>query len=277
MGMRASLRNPARYFLLAMLSASPFSISLADVSDQPFEKRFSFSAGAFVTNHDTNIRLDSAAGPGTVVNLEDNLGLDATTNIFRIDAAWQFAARHKVNFGVFDLSQTGSRTVDQELLIDGDTFSVGAFVVTDWKMRLNELGYSYRIRGNERTRWWVNVAFFVQDTAITVAETTTGGDVATEDVVLPLPKFGFAVDHAFSNRWIGHAGADFFKLEVGDVGGSLVDLRATLDYRFTDNLSIGAGLHWIDITVDLNRPVSGWQGQFDWDTLGMMLYGRVLW
>ena len=229
------------------------------------------------SDHDTNVRLDSDVGLGAVVNLEDDLGLDATTDIFRIDAAWRFADRHKVHFGIFDLSQIGSRTLDRELIIDGETYSVGESVLTDWKMRLIELGYSYRIRSNERTQWWMNVGFFVQDTEITVAETASGGDAATEDVVLPLPKIGIEVDHAFSNRWIGHAGADIFKLEVGDVGGSLVDLRVTLDYRFTDNFSMGAGLHWIDVTVDLNRPVSGWKGRFDWNTRGLMLYGRLMW
>jgi len=262
---------------MAMLFASPFGIAMADLSGQPFDRKFSLSAGAFITDHDTNIRLDSDAGLGAVVNLEDDLGLDATTNIFRADAVWQFGDRHRAQLGIFDLSQSGNKTLDRELTIDGVTYSVGAKVLTDWKMQLIELGYSYRIRGNARTQWWVNVAFFVQDTAITVAETARGGDVATEDVVLPLPKIGVAVDHAFSNRWIGHAGADVFKLEVGDVGGSLVDLRATLDYRFTDNFSIGAGLHWIDVNVQLNRPVSGWKGLFEWDTRGIMLYGKLMW
>ena len=250
---------------------------MGEVSGQPFDKKFSISAGAFVTDHDTNIRLDTDTGPGTVVNLEDDLGLDATTNIFRAEATWKFADRNKVHFGIFDLSQKGNRTLDQDLIIDGETFSVGTSVLTDWKMQLIELGYSYRIRGNERTQWWLEVAFFIQDTAITVAETESGGDVASEDVVLPLPKFGVSVDHAFSERWIGHAGVNLFKLDVGDVGGSLVDLRATLDYRFTDNFSIGAGWHLINVTVDLDKSVSGWQGRFDWDTRGLMLYGRLVW
>ena len=262
---------------MAILAVSTCSVAMAEISSQPFDKKFSISAGAFVTDHDTNIRLDTDAGHGTVVNLEDDLGLDATTNIFRADASWRFADRHKAHLGVFDLSQTGSRTLDRDLIIDGETFSVNEEVLTDWKMKLIEVGYSYRIRGDERTQWWVDVAFFIQDTAITVAETASGGDVATEDVVLPLPKFGASVDHAFSERWIGHAGIDVFKLEVGDVGGSLVDLRATLDYRFTDNFSIGAGWHLINVTVDLDKSVSGWQGRFDWETRGLMLYGRLVW
>jgi hypothetical protein len=277
MGMPARLRNSTECILIAVLAVSPFSLALADVSSHPFDQKFSFSAGAFVTDHDTNIRLDSDAGIGTVVNLEDDLGLDPTTNIFRAEGTWRFAKRHKARLGIFDLSQKGGRTLDQNLVIDGDTYLNGESVLTDWKMQLIELGYSYRIRSNERTQWWLNVAFFIQNTAIFVQETAFGSEVSSEDVVLPLPKFGVGVDHAFSDRWIGHAGVDLFKLEVGDVGGSLVDLRATLDYRFTDNFSMGAGWHLINVTVNLNRPVSGWQGRFDWETRGLMLYGRLLW
>lgn len=265
------------FVLIAILALAPCSSTLAEISDLPFDKKFSVSAGAFITDHDTRIRLDADAGLGTEVSLEDDLGLDATTNILRLDTVWRFAERHRANFGVFDLSQTGNRTLDRDLVIDGEVYSLGSAVLTVWKMRLFELGYSYRIRGNERTQWWLNVGFFLQDTEITVAETLTGGDVSSEDVVLPLPKFGAAVGHAFSERWFGRAGVDVFKLEIGDVGGSLVDLRATLDYRFTQNFSVGVGLHLINVAVDLDRSVSGWQGRFDWETRGLMLYGRLMW
>ena len=267
----------AKCVLIALFAIAPCSFALAEVSGQPFDARFSISAGAFITDHDTNIRLDTDFGVGTLVNLEDDLGLDATTNILRVNGAWQFADRHRAHFGIFDLSQDGAKTLERELIIEEETFLLGESVLTAWKMRLFEIGYSYRIRGNERFQWWFNVAAFIQDTSITVAETATGGDVSSEDIVLPLPKLGTVVDYAFTDRWIGHAGVDVFKLEIGDVGGSLVDLRATLDYRFTDNLSVGVGWHLINVMVDLDRSVSGWKGRFDWETRGLMLYGRLAW
>jgi hypothetical protein len=281
LGLRAGVHGRIQFLAICVLAVicglSPCGPALAELSDGPFDKKFSFSAGAFITDHDTRIRLDTDAGRGTELSLENGLGLDATTNIKRIDAAWRYAERHRVLFGVFDLSQTGSRTLDQDLVIDRESYFVGEAVLTDWKMQLFELGYSYRIRANERTRWWLNVSFFIQDTEINVAETVTGGDVSSEDVVLPLPKFGLAVDHAFSKHWFGHAGVDVFKLEIGDVGGSLVDFRATLDYRMTEYFSVGVGWHLINVAVDLDRPVSGWKGRFNWETRGAILYGRLKW
>ena len=276
-GLHGHIRYSNKCVFVVVFGFSLCSTTLAEESGHPLDKKFSISAGAFITDHDTRIRLDTDAGPGTEVSLENDLGLDATTNIMRIDVAWRFSERHRAHFGVFDLSQTGSRTLDIELIIDGDTYSPGEAILTDWKMQLFELGYSYRIRGNERTQWWLNIGFFIQDTEITVAETATSGDVSSEDVVLPLPKFGFSVGHVFNEHWFGHAGIDVFKLEIGDVGGSLVDLRATLDYRFTEYFSVGAGWHLINVVVNLDRPVSGWQGRFDWETRGLMLYGRLMW
>jgi len=262
---------------LVVFGLSLCGITLAEGYGHPLDKKFSVSAGAFITDHDTRIRLDTDSGPGTEVSLENDLGLDATTDVMRIDAAWRFSERHRALFGVFDLSQTGRKTLDSDLVIDGDTYLLNETVLTDWKMQLIELVYSYRIRGNERTEWWLNVGVFIQDAKITVAETATGGDVTSEDIVLPLPKFGLGVGHVFNEHWFGHAGVDVFKLEIGDVGSSLVDVRATLDYRFTEYFSVGAGWHHISVIANLDRSVSGWQGRFDWEARGLMLYGRLLW
>jgi hypothetical protein len=236
---------------------------------------FAYPALSPATNHTTKIRLDTDAGLGTVVTLEEDLGLDATTNVARIDGSWRFAERHRLNVSIFDLSQDGKRTLDRELIIDGEEFSIGEAVATDWKMRLYELGYSYSLVRGERTEWWINAGIFLQDTALTVEETGSGSDHASEDIVVPLPKFGTSVAHAFSNRWVGRIGIDIFKLSISDYAASLVDLRTTLDYRFTDSFSVGAGWHLIDVTVDIDR--SGWRGRFDWRTTGIMLYGRLLW
>lgn len=275
--MRGHIRFSKKCVLVVAFGLSLCNTTLAEEFGHPLDKKFSVSAGAFITDHDTRIRLDTDAGLGTEVSLENDLGLDATTNIKRVDAAWRFSERHRALFGVFDLSQTGSKTLDRDFVIDGETYSTDEAILTDWKMQLFELGYAYRIRGNERTQWWLNVSFFIQNTEITVVETATGGDVSSEDVVLPLPKFGLAVDHVFNEHWFGHAGVDVFKLEIGDVGGSLVDLRATLDYRFTENFSIGAGWHLINVDVNLDRSVSDWQGRFNWETRGILLYGRLIW
>ena len=85
------------------------------------------------------------------------------------------------------------------------------------------------------------------------------------------------VEYAFTKRWIGRAGLDVFKLELDDVGGSLVDFRTTLDYRVTDNFNLGVGWHLIDVAVDLDRSVSGWQGRFDWESRGFMFYASLTW
>lgn len=265
------------FVLASLLTALIGDVAAADVTREPFNSKYSLSVGGFFTDHDTNIRLDSSAGPGTVVNLENDLGLDSTTNVFRVDGVWRFADRHRAHFAIFDLSQAGLRVLDKNLVIEGVLYSVGEAVVTDWKMRLIEVGYSYRMLDRQKFKWWFNVAAFVQDTRITVDEIGTGGSVASEDVVLPLPKLGSMIEYEFTKRWIGRAGLDVLKLEINDVDGKLIDLRATLDYRFTDNFSLGVGWHLINLAVDLDRSVSGWQGRFDWETHGLMLYGRLIW
>jgi len=269
------IRVLLNFFLLGQIAIGVPSIVAAEVTREPFDSRFSVSVGGFFTDHDTNVQLDTTGGPGAYVNLEDDLGLSSKTDILRIDAFWHFAERHRIHFATFDLSQDGSRVLATDLLIDGELYVVDEIVATDWDLTLYEIGYSYALIGRARFQWWLNAALFIQDTSISV--TALDGDVSAEDVVLPLPKLGTAIEYAFTRRWIGRAGIDVFKLEVDNFGGSLIDFRTTLDYRFTDHFSLGVGWQYIDIEADLDKSRSGWRGELDWETHGWMIYGGLEW
>ena len=90
-GMHGHIRFSKKRVLVVVFGFWLCSTTLAEDFGQPLDKKFSVSVGAFITDHDTRIRLDTDAGPGTEVSLENDLGLDATTNIMRFDAAWRFS------------------------------------------------------------------------------------------------------------------------------------------------------------------------------------------
>ena len=52
--------------------------------DEPQRERGSVMLGAFITNRDSSTRVDSAFGPGTELNLEDDLGLDSSITVARL-------------------------------------------------------------------------------------------------------------------------------------------------------------------------------------------------
>ena len=138
--------------LLILIALGVPGIVAADVTREPFESRFSLSVGGFFTDHDTNVQLDTTAGPGAFVSLEDSLGLDSKTDILRIDAFWRFAERHRMHFAAFDLSQEGTQTLEENILFGEELFLIGESVVTDWDLQLYEIGSVYLIGGPYRFR-----------------------------------------------------------------------------------------------------------------------------
>ncbi|HEU4618951.1 MAG TPA: hypothetical protein VFV10_13000 [Gammaproteobacteria bacterium] len=77
---------------------------------QPNERteRASIQLGAFITDHKATARLDSGAGRGTDVDLENDLGLDSTTSVARLGGHFWFRPRGRLDAAVFDLSRTGT-------------------------------------------------------------------------------------------------------------------------------------------------------------------------
>jgi hypothetical protein len=60
--------------------------------DTPWEK-FSFNAGYFISNTNTDLSLGS--GLGVTVDVEELLGLDTTNSVFRVDTFWRFTENRR--------------------------------------------------------------------------------------------------------------------------------------------------------------------------------------
>ena len=56
------------------------------------------------------------------------------------------------------------------------------------------------------------------------------------------------VDYALTQRLILRTHAGFFRLDLDDIEGRLIETRLTLDYFFTKHLGVGLGLEGSDIS-----------------------------
>jgi hypothetical protein len=111
LGLVKDMLTKSKVFIWLLLLAPAFAFAQSEVDD-----RFSISVGAFVTNRSTDTQIDSdVLGKGTVINFEDDLGLDSSDTVFRIDGHYQFGQKHRVNFSVFDLSRDSSATILRDI------------------------------------------------------------------------------------------------------------------------------------------------------------------
>ena len=77
--------------------------------------------------------------------------------------------------------------------------------------------------------------------------------VKAGDALAPLPTIGFYGAYAFTPRWLLSGRVDFFSMSYGDYDGSLTDVSAGVDYRFSRNFGVGVGYRYVDYDVDVTR------------------------
>ena len=87
-------------------------------------ERASFILGAFITDRETRTRLDSDQGQGTRLDMEQDLGLDSSTTVARLDGYYWLTPRQRLDLSLFDLSRDATRRIDKTIEYGDETFSI---------------------------------------------------------------------------------------------------------------------------------------------------------
>lgn len=288
---RAPSRFPRRlvaagFTLLAVCaaacSATRTTARDAVLSDAATEDAYSWPSlslsvgGQLFAEVDTKMRVDSpSAGIGTEIDLEDDFDVDDQVFAGRIDAGWRFAKRHALDFSVFDLRRTGTRTIDREIQIGDETFPVNTSVKSEFETLVAKLAYRYGFL--QRKRWHAGASFGLY--WLDMQTQWTAGSIGVEEELqakAPLPVFGLFGSYALTPKLYLTGVTEFFGLEYEQYEGFLNDTRLVLEHRTFDHLALGVGLDYfmIDATVESERD-DLLEAEFEYDYLGLMFFARL--
>ena len=245
------------------------AVSAPVAAESSDENNFSLSLGVFITDRDTDTRLDGSIGDGTPLNLERDLGLDSSDNVFRVDGYYKFNERHRIDFSVFDLSRDASKPITSDIQWGDELFTIDTVVETDVSLEIYKAAYTYSFYRRDKGYLGATAGLYVADTRASLSEQTLG-TAEVGDITAPLPVIGLRGEYAFNDKWSFRASGEFFFVEYEGVEGSLVDLYAGLDYRVLDNLSIGAGFN--TVTIDVDTSESRFEGAIDWEYSGGLIF-----
>ena len=251
-------------FVSALLIALPQAAGAQATIDD----RFSLSLGVFVTDRDTDTQLDGNTS-GSNINLEGDLGLESSDTAFRLDGYYRFNERHRVDFSAFDLSRTASKQIDKDLEWGDSFYSIDTVLNSELDLKIYKLAYTYSFMRRDSGYLGVTAGLYIADTESSIAEENVG-QATIGSVTAPLPVIGLRGEYALSERWTFRASGEFFFIEYDNIGGSLVDLYAGLDYRVLDNLSLGVGVNSVDIGIDIEK--TDFLGALDWQYIGGLVF-----
>jgi hypothetical protein len=242
---------------------------LVQTANAEIDPKFSVSVGAFFTDRDSQTRIDGATNPGTEVDLEGDLGLEKSDTVFRVDAYWRFAEKHRLDFSTFDLSRSATKLIERDIVWDDTTYPVSAEVDVTADLEIYKAAYTWEFLKRGRSFLGATIGIYVADIGASISAESIGSS-ESDDLTAPLPVVGLRGEYRFAERWSIRGSAEVFFIEYGDYDGSLYDLFAGVDFSVTDNIAVGVGFNSVQLDVGVSK--AGFQGDLNWQYDGALAY-----
>jgi hypothetical protein len=241
----------------------------------PWEKG-SISLGGFISTTKSEFQLNSESlGVGTMVDLEDGLGMDADYTSFRVDAFYRMGStrRHQLEFHYYQSNRDGARVTQQDYQIGDTVFPAGTGLTSELNLWFANINYSYAFLSDDRVR--LSGSLGVHTTGIKFKVSGSGLGSESEDVTAPLPVIGARFDVVLTERWRVRSALDVFYLDYENYRGALVDSGIAVEYLPFKHVGFGLGFNTVryGLKADENGELAGnWNGQIRYDFAGALLY-----
>lgn len=232
--------------------------------------RFSLSLGVFVTDRDTQTRLNSSEiRDGTLIDFEGDLGMDSSDSVFRVDGYFRVSDRHRLDFSTFDFSRTATKVIEKDIEWQGTIYPIDTTVDSTSDLQVYKLAYTYSLFRRDDAYLGLTGGIYVADLAARLSAESIAAK-AGGGVTAPLPVVGIRGEYPFGEKWTFRMSAEFFSLAYQDLDGSLVDLYTVVDYQLFDRVAVGAGLN--SVRLDVGVAKSRFDGDVDWRYDGGLLF-----
>lgn len=252
------------------------TLAQADDYLSPTDERVRLSLGVMHLSSTTGIRLDSGAGvQGTPIDAENDLGLDSSDFEPKFQAMVRVGERHRLRFDYFTLDRTGNTTITgADILFRDVILPTGEPVETDLSLRT--LGISYEYSFIHREKFELAATIGINDTDISARARITTQTLhvdQSEDQAGPFPTIGLDTTYVVSKRFYFDARAQYFKLAVDHLSGTLTFYEAAALYRLRPNISFALGYTSAKADLASRQPANS--GYFDFDTKGPEVFVRI--
>jgi hypothetical protein len=241
----------------------------------PTDDRMRVSLGGMHVSSSTTIRADSTTGvQGTVLNGEDQFGLDKSDYEPKFEVMVRAGTRNRLWLNYFTLDREGSTVVQQPIVFRDVVLQPGEPLQSELDLRLLSLTYGYSFWHGEKLELAATLG-------ITSVQINAQAKVATEQVHVnetetaagPFPTPGFTATWAVSKHFYLDGRVQYLNLHIDNLDGSLGMGELNLLYRVHPNVSFAVG--YAEIKAHVNSTKTSDSGLFDFNTKGPQLFVRV--
>jgi hypothetical protein len=260
-----------------VLAALALFATLAHAEDylSPTEERVRLSLGVVHLSNDTNLQLDSSAGiPGTALNAEDVFGLDKSDFEAKIQAMVRVGERHRLRFDYFSLDRADSTTVTQPIVFRDVVLQTGDPLNSNLSIRTFGITYGYSFLHGDK--YEVAATIGISDTDISArarVQTQARHVDQSEDQAGPVPSVGLDATYVVSKRFYLDGRAQYLKVRVDDLDGSLGVYELDALYRLRPNISFALG--YTMLRASLVSAQTKQSGFFNFNSKGPEFFVRI--
>lgn len=252
------------FVLLALLL--PYVV-FAEADSWLEKDRININIGAFSTDYDSEGRVSSGElGLGTKISFEDDLGLDNSKTVFRLDTSFRLDTRHSLQFSYIDLDRDGNNVTSRTLIIDETVYPAGSRLDTEFEYQVYKLAYTYSVWQDSGYDLGFTTGLHVFDIDLNIES-----DVADKEGAggtSPFPMIGLRGSWQLTPQWFLRNHIEYFEISEGDIEGRLIDFMILIERRFGEHWGTGFGYNKLDVDAENTEE----NDEMDYVYEGFLLY-----
>ena len=232
------------------------------------EDRIRLSLGGYFPKIDSKIRISNDQGQGTLIDLEDDFGLDDSIISFRIQGHYRFNPEHRFIYSFTDVTRDASNVVKRDIIFDDKVFPAGSLVTADFSVQLAKLLYAYSFFQNNK----VDLSFSAGIVGLKLDTKLDSPVVDREEdsSFLPLPVVGIRGMYAYNRKLVMTADIDYFKIDEGNVDAEVIDWSLAVEYDIFKKIALGLAYGRFNLDGEKKDD----NDKFDFDIEGFFVYSK---
>lgn len=272
--------SPAVIAILLVATLPPgWAAAQARYDDHPIEQRLRISVGGYSTRGtQTKLRVDSRSlGLGTLIDLEDNLSVQDSVGVARLDGAFRISRAHGLEWSYFSATRRGLTTVvDSDITIGGVVFPVDYRLASTLGFNVTKASYAWSFINTSKYEFFAGGGLNIRDMKLAFRGEGELAGQSDERVFengqkIPLPTLSAGMRYQLTDKLMLRFRAESFVIKVGDQSGRWQESNFFVDRDFGKHLGVGGGLSLLNIHLQADLDTDR-VAELDASDLGLMLY-----
>ncbi len=224
----------------------------AGAGKPPYPDRFDLTFAFFYIDFGrSEVQLDPAHAPiGARLDLADDLGMNITSQVFRVKSYYRFSRGSRVDIAWYQYKRTGTADLEHDVQFGETEFIAGTTVSSHHDLEVWKLAYTWSFHRETPVELMAcfGLHLFDVDVGMTDVRMETSGSGSG---LLPLPVVGMGIAYDISPRVQLKVQFDLFLLSIRDkFRGSFSDFLLALDWRVFRQVSLGGAFNRVEMSVE---------------------------